>query len=109
MTFRSARIIKKEYKGDAEESHGPGRIVYSLEGVECHIKDFVDWYQYSPDFQDFLLCPPNLLIDLGGRCKNLEEGEILTISFHEYFDGWLQSQLSDWKKSIKTKKLDLSK
>lgn len=45
------------------------------------------------------MCPPDLIIDLGGSCKVLLEGQLLRISFRDYFDGWLSAQLADWRQT----------
>lgn len=100
MTVKTAKIIGKRYKGDSEECSGPGRLVYQLQGVNCQIEDFLGWILFSQDFQDFLLCPPDLLIDIGGARKNFSEGEHLSVSFDEYFDGWLKAELADWRRTI---------
>jgi hypothetical protein len=98
VTTRSAYILSKNYKGDSEESPGPGRIVYELQGIDCQIEEFMDWYLVVQEAQYFAFCPPNLLIDLGGGFISLEEGQVLTVAFNEYFDGWLNEELADWRR-----------
>lgn len=98
MTSRSAKIIGMSYEGDSEESLGPGRIVYQLQGIDCQIEEFMDWYRVVQDAQDFAFCPPDLLIDLGGNCISLEEGQLLSVAFNDYFDGWLNQELADWRR-----------
>ena len=89
MTTRSAVILKIEEKGDTEECSGPGRTVYSLEGLGCTTDSFFDWYHVMPEFEEFAYCPPNLLIDLGGTKTTFQVGQVLSVTFEEHFDHWL--------------------
>lgn len=98
MTTRSACVLSKINKGDSEECPGPGRIVYQLQGIDCEIEAFMDWYRVVQDAQDFAFCPPDLLIDLGGNCISFEEGQVLSVEFNEYFNGWLSLELADWQR-----------
>lgn len=105
MTARTAFIVSKNYKGDSEECPGPGRIVYQLQGIDCQIEEFMDWYRVVQEAQDFAFCPPDLLIDLGGNSISLEEGQILSVAFNEYFDGWLIEKLADWRRCSRQPKI----
>ncbi len=99
MTYRTAIIISKEYKGYSPECSGPGRVVYGLAGHNCSTEEFAEWLLHSSVLDNFIVCAGNKLIGLGGE-PELQQGELISISFDEYFNHWLQFEISTWRRDV---------
>lgn len=102
MSIRKVRVIGKEYKGECPESSGPGRLVYQLSPINCKTAQFLEWYMMLPAAQAFVVCGDDKLIDLGGAIS-LAPGQVIAVSFDEYFDAWLEKEVRAWKKQSRVR------
>lgn len=90
MSERIVRIISSEEKGPnvscGDYYDGPDREEYALEGVNCTVDEFIEWFLETERGEDF--CAGDKLIDIGGSSLDMTPGSLLSVTFDEYITGW---------------------
>ena len=85
-SVRQVRVIATEdiYPSDEPGDYyiGPGRTDVLLEGVNCTVEQFLDWFLETTDGQDFIRIPGGMS-DIGGSLLETMEGSLLSVAFDE--------------------------
>jgi len=99
MTIRTVRIISSVDKGMSQDCGlsidcTPDRTVYKLEGVDCTVEEFLEWFLDSAEGEAFCATACGTLIDIGGSSINTELGSEISIDYNTYFNYWLKRSLA---------------
>jgi len=92
MTVRTVRIISSEEKGPSIScgeyvDTTPDRECFEIEGIDCTVPEFMEWFLETEDGEDFCQSG-NTLIDIGGTLLDMSPGKQLSVSFEQYIAGW---------------------
>lgn len=95
LNSRRARVLDLEnhYPCDEPGEHhyiGPERTDIALEGIDCTLNEFYEWFLKTEVGDDFCVSD-EVLIDIGGSRLDLSPGNILLVSFQDV----LNKQIND--------------
>lgn len=101
---RTARITSKTDKGFSINNLGtidsnPDRTSYELEALNCSNYEFLDWFLLMDSSDGF--CTDGIrLIDLGNTTSNLTTGSVITVTYQEIIEAWLNNKAVSAKADI---------
>jgi hypothetical protein len=69
---------------------GPERTDIQLEGVNCTLEEFYEWFLKTKTGEDFCISDRSL-IDIGGTSIDLAVGNLITVSFNDVLDELIEA------------------
>ncbi|MBY8168112.1 hypothetical protein KW507_15665 [Vibrio fluvialis] len=77
----------------------PDHRVYTLEGINCSVAEFMAWFDVTQVDHALIICGDQL-IDLGGAAVSLSVGDTLEIPFPRYFDALIDSRIAQANREL---------
>ncbi|AUZ86109.1 MULTISPECIES: hypothetical protein [Methylophaga] len=104
FTTRTAKITHKTEKGVLIDGLGtidsnPDRTCIEFETLNCTKTEFLDWFLLLDESEG--LCSDGVcLIDLGNTSLSLSTGSVISVSYPEMIEAWLEMKTVAAKREI---------
>ena len=104
-TVRKAKVIRNTEKGwhmDEDSFYlsnpdsNPEHYYITFLGINCTTEEFLEWFLVSD--KSYGIAPTgnkNTVVDVGSHCLELSVGSIVTVTYSEFFDSFLNN-LANW-------------
>lgn len=100
VTTLKARVVSStefEVNDDPDCFYiGPERTDYKLEGINCTVSEFLDWFLVTKEGSHFCKTSTGIS-DIGGSSLDLKGESILTVSYNLYLDSRIDQLVNSAK------------